>query len=385
MRRAVSFVVSALLAVSVLGAIAVWAAGSSKQPARIVRGAISLDEKEFFGDPRVNVEFAKHGLHVQVHAARDRRLASSVAAPNDDFDVVVEAPAAQQNLTALPAAKRSVPFSTPMAVATFTGVAQALARAGVARDHGGWWTLDMKGFLDLVARQVHWNQLLGNSLSRSTKLVTITSTNATTSNAARMYASIASYVANRESVVDSPGAVDDVVNRVSPLFVKQSIAEQSTTTLFDDYLSKGEDTTEMMMISEAQFVARAAGRPSRIRPNMVLMYPNPDVLSKYTVVSRTAAGEEVGRLLTEDPTLRQLAVEHGFRTMSQPGAFSSFTRRNNVAVAPQVPDLIEPPTDDILGALMLRIDAALHVTLGPSLGLSVSNDLLNLPAPITGP
>ena len=126
MRRAVSFVVSALLAVSVLGAIAVWAAGSSKQPARIVRGAISLDEKEFFGDPRVNVEFAKHGLHVQVHTARDRRLASSVAAPNDDFDVVVEAPAAQQNLTALPAAKRSVPFSTPMAVATFTGVAQAL-------------------------------------------------------------------------------------------------------------------------------------------------------------------------------------------------------------------------------------------------------------------
>ena len=54
-------------------------------------------------------------------------------------------------------------------------------------------------------------------------------------------------------------------------------------------------------------------------------------------------------------------------------------------MAPQVPDLIEPPTDDILGALMLRIDAALHVTLGPSLGLSVSNDLLNLPAPITGP
>jgi hypothetical protein len=118
---------------------------------------------------------------------------------------------------------------------------------------------------------------------------------------------------------------------------------------------------------------------------MVLMYPNPDVLSKYTVVSGTAAGKEVGRLLTDDSTLRGLAVEHGFRTTSQPAAFSSFARRNNVAVAPQVPDLIEPPTEDILGALMLRIDAALHVTLGPNRGPSVSNDLLNLPAPITGP
>jgi hypothetical protein len=41
-------------------------------------------------------------------------------------------------------------------------------------------------------------------------------------------------------------------------------------------------------------------------------------------------------------------------------------------VQPQVPNAIEPPTHDILRALMTRIDAALHVALGPLPGARAS-------------
>ena len=226
-----------------------------------------------------------------------------------------------------------MPFFTPMAVATFTDIAQLLEQAGVAHDHGGWWTLDMKGFLDLVARHVRWNQLAGDTPYSATNVVRITSTDVTTESSAEAYASIASYVANQDRVLGSAASVDKVVNQVSPLFLEQNHGDQSTEVLFHDYLSKRAGPTAMVMIPEAQFVARAAARDGSIRPNMVLMYPSPDVLSKYTLVPLSSAGDTVGRLLTDDPTLQQLAVEHGFRITSKPKAFDSFVKQDKLTRA----------------------------------------------------
>ena len=126
-----------------------------------------------------------------------------------------------------------------MVVATFTPIAQLLAKAGVAHDRGGSWTLDVKGFLHLVKNNTRWGSLPGNTTYPSTKYIFITSTDVATSNSAAMYASIASYVANNNSPVDSPAQVDGVVNDVSPLFLKQGYTEQSSESLFEDYLSIG--------------------------------------------------------------------------------------------------------------------------------------------------
>lgn len=371
-RRAISIVVTALLAVSVVSTVVIWTAGSSKKPLQIVRGVIGSENKDFFADPRVKAAFAERGLDVRVDTAGDRQITTTVDRSKDDFAFGSGSPAGQQILTANHITTKYAPFFTPMAVATFTDVAQVLGRAGVAHDHGGWWTLDMKGFLDLVGRHVRWNQLPGNTAYPSTKLVLITSPDATPSNSAALYASIASYVANQDRVLASPASVDEVVNQVSPLFLEQNQTEPSTEALFHDYLSKGEGTTAMAMIPEAQFVARAATHDGSIRPNMVLMYPDPDVLSKDTLVPLTAAGGTVGRLLSDDPSLQHLAVEHGFRITSKPTAFDSFVQQNKLAVERHVPDVIAPPIGDILEALMTRIDAALHVTLGPRPGPAAS-------------
>src|SRR5689334_21304335 len=234
-----------------------------------------------------------------------------------------------------------------MAIATFRDIAQLLEKAGIAHDHGGYWTLDMKGYLDLVRRGVRWNQLKGNTTYPSTKYVLISSTDVTTSNSAAMYASIASYVANNNSVVENPGQVDGVVGAVSPLFLKQGYTEQSSEGLFEDYLSIGEGKTPMEMIYEAQFVARAAQHDGSIQPNMVLMYPDPLIVSQHTLVPLTAIGSAVGRLLTDDPKLQHLAVVHGFRTQ-KPGDFNTFVQQNHVTVQPNLLNVIDPPTYDNL-------------------------------------
>ena len=205
----------------------IWTTGSSKKPLQTVRGVIGSETKAFFGDPRVKAAFAERGLDVQVDTAGSGQIATTVDRSKDDFAFGAGTPAVQQILTAHHITTKYEPFFTPMAVATFTDIAQILERAGVAHDHGGWWTLDMKGFLDLVARHVRWNQLPGNTASPSTNLVLITSPDATTSNSAAMYASIASYVANHDRVLASPASVDEVVNQVSPLFLEQDHTGQS--------------------------------------------------------------------------------------------------------------------------------------------------------------
>jgi len=364
-RRTVSIVVAAVLAiVVVITVIVAVGGGSSKKNLTIVRGAIGSEKQPFFDDPAVKKEFAAHGFDVQVDTAGSRAIAKTFDLSKYDFAFPAGAPAAVKIRSERRVTQSFVPFSTPMAIATFRDIAQLLEKAGIAHDHGGYWTLDMKGYLDLVRRGVRWNQLPGNTTYPSTKYVLISSTDVTTSNSAAMYASIASYVANNNSVVENPGQVDGVVSAVSPLFLKQGYTEQSSEGLFDDYLSIGEGKTPMEMIYEAQFVARAAQHDGSIQPNMVLMYPDPLIVSQHTLVPLTANGSTVGQLLTDDPKLQALAVEHGFRT-AKPADFAAFVQRSRVTVQPRLLNVIDPPTYDNLEDLITKIDAALHAQLGP--------------------
>jgi hypothetical protein len=251
-----------------------------------------------------------------------------------------------------------------MAIATFKPIVQLLAAAGVAHDQGGWWSLDMKGFESLVARGARWTDLPNNQSYPASKYILITSTDLSTSNSAAMYASIASYVANGNNVLSSPAQVSAVLDAVSQLFVRQGYTAQSSEGPFADYLSIGIGKTPMVMIYESQFVAPAAAHDGSIRPDMMLLYPDPDVVSKHTLVPLTPSGDQIGRLVQDDPRLQQLAVDYGFRT-AKPAAFNAFVTRHKVQVAPQLINIIEPPTYDTLEELITRVGDTLHAALGP--------------------
>lgn len=369
MRRTLSIVVAAVLALAVVATIAVAVSGggddSSSRHLTVVRGVIGSEKKPFFADARVRAAFAKAGLDVEVDTAGSRSIANTVDLSKYDFAFPAGTPAALKIRNDRKITTSYVPFFTPMAIATFTPIARLLEQAGVAQDHNGWWSLDMTGFLRLVASQTRWNQLPGNTTYPVSKYVLITSTDVTTSNSAAMYASIASYAANNNQVVANPAEVDGVLAAVSPLFVQQGFTEQSSEAPFDDYLSIGIGKTPMVMIYESQFVARAAAHDGSIRHDMVLMYPDPDVLSKHTLVPLSTKGDEVGRLLQDNATLQHLAVVYGFRT-ADPGAFSTFVKQNNVSTAPQLLNIVEPPTYDTLEALITKLDSELHTPAPPT-------------------
>jgi hypothetical protein len=356
----ISIGLAAVLAAGVVLTILVSRRASSAKQLRVVHGVSDAENERFFADSRVKAAFARHGLDVRVDSVTSDQVVTSIDAAHDDFAFLMEPATAAKIAAAHHATPTSLSLSNPMVVVTSKHVAQLLGTAGIAQEHQGWWTLDMRRYLDLVQRRTHWNELPGNTASTDKRLVVISSPGVTTSEGA-MYASLASYVASNRAVVSGVAQVDKIVNAVSPLFLEQG-AEQIRT---DPVRRNVGAASPLVWTDEAGFVAQAAAHGSSIPRDTVLMYPSPDVVADYSFVSLTAAGGEVGKLLGTDPTLRRLAVEQGLRTTQQPGAMPAFARQHRVAV-PLNLDGVELPSYDTGQALVTRVEAALLGAFGPS-------------------
>jgi hypothetical protein len=347
---------AAVLAIGVVVAIVAQQSGRfTPRPLVTVHGVIGSEKQAFFGDPAVIAEFRRSGLDVQVDTAGSREIATTINLTRYDFAFPAGVPAAQKIKADHHAAATYAPFYTPMTIASFRPIAQMLAANGVARDEGGWYSFDMRAYLALVARNARWTDLQANTAYPASKSVLITSTDVRKSNSGAMYLSIASYVANGSNVVPDEATGQRLLPQVAPLFLRQGFTESSTDTPFEDYLAIGIGKSPMVMIYESQFLERAVARDRALTPEMVLMYPNPTVYSKHTLVPLKPGGDQVGRLLLSDPTLQQLEVKHGFHT-NDTAAFTSYLKSRRVAEPPQLVNVVDPPAYDSLEAMITGID-----------------------------
>jgi hypothetical protein len=358
-RRVLSLGLAAVLAVGVGTAIVASVrerlGADDPPPLTTVRGVIGSEKQPFFHDPAVVAAFARHGLEVQVDLAGSREIATRVDLDRYDFAFPAGIPAAERIRRERKLTAFYQPFYTPMAVGTFKPIAQLLARAGVASPlAGGYWRFDMRRYLDLVAKETRWSELPGNRAYPARKSLLIASTDIRTSNSAAMYLAVAAYVRNGDRVVENAAQGDDVVDAVAPLFLRQGFSEYSTEGPFEDYISIGVGKTPLVMIYEAQFLARAAAQDGSIGADRVLMYPEPTVLTKHTLVPLAPAGDRVGRLLTSDPELQRLAVTHGFRT-ADAATMARHLADRKVATPPDLITIVEPPTYEALEHLITRI------------------------------
>jgi hypothetical protein len=360
MRRWIGLGLAGLLAIGVVVAILVSVAQrfNPGAPATTVRGVIGSEKLPFFQDPGVIQVFHDNGMTLQVDTAGSRQIASTVDLSKYDFAFPAGVPAAEKIKADHKAKAVYSPFYTPMAIATFKPIAQLLVNAKVATDTGSYISFDMKAYLDLVKRNVRWSDLANNRAYPASKSILITSTDIRTSNSAAMYLAIASYVANVNNIVQDSGQWSAVLPAVEPIFLKQGLTATSSEEPFQDYLSIGIGKTPMVMIYEAQFLAAAAANNGSITSDMVLMYPDPDVLSKHTVVPLTANGDRVGQLLLNNTQLQKLATKYGFRTNNQ-ATFNQFLTAHKLT-SPSLVNLIEPPTYENLEGMITAIQTQMQ-------------------------
>jgi hypothetical protein len=356
MTRVLGLALAAVLAIGVVVAVVLSVSGNlAPRPLTKVQGVIGSEKQAFFQDPAVVAAFRKNGLDVRIDTAGSREMATTVNLSRYDFAFPAGVPAALKIKSDHRAAATYSPFFTPMAIATFRPIAQLLVANHVAQDEGTYFTLDVQAYLALVARNARWSDLAGNTAYQTSKSILIWSTDFRTSNSAAMYLSIASYVANGGNVVGDDATARRIVPEVAPLFLREGLAPSSSDTPFEDYLSIGIGKSPMVMIYEAQFLQREAAHDRALTPDMVLMYPNPTVYSKHTLVPLGPNGDRVGRLLQSDPDLQRLIVKYGFHTSDQ-SALSGYLKAQGAPPAPQLVNVVEPPAYDPLETMITGID-----------------------------
>jgi len=290
--------VVAVALLALLGAAAGVYAGRERLglTATTVRGVVGSEKAAFFADPAVVAAFAEHGLRLDLDPRGSLQMAGPVDLGPYDFAFPSSEPAAERIRARRGGPAPTTPFSSPLAVATFAPILDLLAGHGIAsRAPGGQWIIDMPAYLAAAARGLRWDQIPGNTVYQARRSVLITTTSPAASNSAALYAAVA----------EAAGAARDAVVR---LFQAQGVLETQSEAPFERYRADGLGYAPLVLVYEAQYLRR------QLPPDRAMAYLSPTARSGHTVVPFTDRGAEVARLLAGDPTLRDLAVRHGFRT-----------------------------------------------------------------------
>ncbi|MER5735930.1 hypothetical protein ABT117_09665 [Streptomyces sp. NPDC002262] len=312
-----------VLAVLLLGGVAaVLVTGGDKDKGtatKTVRGVIGSEKSEFFTDPDVVKALQAKGLTVETETSGSWDMERL---PLEGYDFAFpssKGPADELRAKAASAPLR--PFYSPLVVVAHSNAARVLAGNGLATlgARGTSGILRMDAYLAAVRADRSWQQLKGaaNHAELSGTLF-ITSTDPVASNSGALYLAAASYVADGGRVADGKEAV----TRTAPLLRKltrvQGAQQTGSDAPFRDFVSGVGNP--LVLVYESQVASQVlAGRPMG---DLVVLYPDTTVNSDHTLVPLTEGGKELGRLLSEDPELRRLAVRHGFRPQ---GAAPEFT------------------------------------------------------------
>lgn len=367
-RKFVAPLLAALLLAGVAGGI--WFSNTSvtgernaQEAARIeqarqvqARGLIGSEKEAFFADPRVQQALAARGITVVIEKAGSRAIAGRYDAKAYDFGFPSGAPAAAQLKAQAKASAVFTPFYTPMVLASWRPIADILVANGIAERQGDiYYVVDLPALMDLIEKGKRWRDLKGSQAFSTNKSLLISSTDVRTSNSAAMYLALASYLVNNQQIVQSQADVDRVLPTVAPLFLRQGFQEQSSSGPFEDYLALGMGKAPLLMAYESQMVEFWLKHPNKIKSDMVLMYPRPTVFSKHVLVPYTPAGVRVGEALENDPALRTLANEYGFRTGGDTRGPETWAQRG-IAVPEVLVDVIDPPSHEWLERMIEAIE-----------------------------
>ena len=313
-----------------------------------LHGVIGSEKRAYFEDPDVVTRLEELGYRVSVTTAGSRQIATTTDIAEQDFVFPSSAPATQKVREQGSGYSVDFPFFTPMAVASWKPIADLLVAEGVVSEQNGAYTLDVNKYMDLARSGKRWRDL--GEAYPSPRNVQIRSTDIRTSNSAAMYLSLLAWeVAERD-----PERRDDVVfliDEIAPFFTAQGYSEASSSGPFTDYLSQGMGAAPMVMVYEAQFLGEQMRPNSRIRDDMVLLHLSPTVLANHGIVGVSAGGKELGRLLSNDPQLQQLAGRHGFRPANSGSLADELADRGFDAPSDYV-NSIDPPSYDRLEQLI---------------------------------
>lgn len=315
-----------------------------------LKGLIAVDVEAFFKDDRVTQVLVQSKLPVHVARVGSRDMAAKIGtADQPDFFIASGVVAANMIADAARKAGKTAtqtsPFHTPLVVASWEPVARILAANGMAKPMAPKvYSLDMEKLTQAMLAKQRWRDLKASGDYAVSRSVLVSTTDIRRSNSAAMYLALTSAALNGDVVADR-AAAQKYAGQLAELFKRQGFQENYVNGAFDDYLAIGMGKTPLTFIYEAQMVAQALR--GGVRPEMVLMYPQPTIVNKWVLVALNERGKRLAELLASNKTLQAVALEQGFRT-GDTAAFAASAQKAGLAVDVNLQQVIDPPGFDLM-------------------------------------
>lgn len=315
-----------------------------------LKGLITVEMEPIFKDERVVRALAQAKLPVQVARVGSRDMAARIGGP-DQPDFFLASGVVAANMIADAARKagktatQTSPFHTPLVVASWEPVAKILAANGMARPLAPKvYGLDMEKLTQAMLAKQRWRDLKASGDYAVSRSVLVSTTDIRRSNSAAMYLALTSAALNGDVVADRTAGQKYAV-QLAELFKRQGFQENYVNGAFDDYLAIGMGKTPLAFIYESQMLAQA--QKGGIKPEMVLMYPQPTIVNKLVLVTLSERAKRLAELLVADKTLQAVALEQGFRT-GDAAAFAATAEKAGLAVDQRLNQVIDPPGFDVM-------------------------------------
>ncbi|MGC9495234.1 hypothetical protein [Streptomyces sp. WG7] len=322
MRRITGIVLAVLLIGGVVAAVVAGRdseeTGTATKTVRMVTGS---EKAEFFADPDVVEALAAKGYTVEAETSGSWAMEGLDLEGYDLAFPSSRAPAVELAEKYEVRGMLPRPFYSPLVVVSRRGAAEVLAANGLAElDEENPGTLKMAAYLDAAERDRTWQQLEGaGKYGELTGTLYISSTDPESSNSGALYLAAASYVAGGGKVVASDADVERTAPLLRKLVSVQGAQQTGTDAAFRDFVSGAGNP--LVLVYESQVATLLDEQQNA--DDLVVLYPDTTVNSDHTVVPLTENGRGLAELLGDDPTLRKLAVRHGFRPQGDVAEFAA--------------------------------------------------------------
>ncbi|ACU35548.1 hypothetical protein [Actinosynnema mirum] len=330
-RYLLPFAISA--ATALVGAIALFAGGTVGLPLQrvvVITGKLA-SKAEFFTDEVVRRELMAHGIQVHITKAGSRAVAMGDV---DQYDFVFPSgqPAAllikEQRQAERKFAKVHKPFFSPIVFGTYREYAEALLTRlrgePSSDDKKLYFSVDMAKLVDLMRAGTRWSDLDHEPSLDNGNQVLVQTPDVCSANSAATYLGLLAFVVNgQRPPVDETEALA-LADQVKPFLVGQGLPGDDMSM---QYLApEGRGLAPVAVFYEHQYLAhqiRHVRQNGRSDTNRVLIYPEAQLQTVPEYIALTPDGDRLGQLISNDPALKQRALELGFRVFEPDGSLSA--------------------------------------------------------------
>ncbi|BEL12116.1 hypothetical protein Q0Z83_103070 [Actinoplanes sichuanensis] len=306
-----------------------------------VSGIVGSEKETYLRDSRVVDVLRCAGFTLRIDADGSRDMAKRVAS-GYDFAFPSSTPTAEKIMEERGITESYKPFSSVMGVATFKPTVEVLRADGVVQTVKGRDVVSIGRLIEMSRAGTTWKDV--NPGSPNGNVVMLRTTDPADSNSAIMFLSIASAVLNDDRPVSGADALPRLLPDLCRLVLDQGTKPNTSGVLFEEYLTGGPERIPMALVYESQFLDTVSEQRVPADGERVLLFPDPTVYAWHTLVPLTPAGSELGKLLRDDVTLKDIAAEYGFRPQGR-----------TLADRPNPPVVVEPPDYQVLELMLDKL------------------------------